>query len=695
MAKSSRSLGGLEDAGPLSPRNSTTSNPLSSKLNTVLATSYADSDFRDAIALLDTRSVRNTPDTRRQLRLQVQKNVIASSAGIIQEFRHVAEQLRRIGRVLDNVNATYGAMKASAAVAHASTSEFLDDANRLDGQRRQVDTKQLLLDRFHRQFVLGSDYVRCLTSMEESVDGRFFTALAKAKKITKDCEVLLGFEQQTLGRQIMDQTARTVNQAYHKLYKWVRAEFSSLNLENPQMGSSIRRALRVLAERRSLFDSCLEVFAESREQILSDAFFSALTGQSTVGGHDRSVKPIEMVAHDPLRYVGDMLAWTHSATVSEKEALEVFFISEADEIAKGIEAGRETEFWRLAAEERGEAPVFNATQALNNLVDRDTAGVARLLRQRVTQVIQANEDSTLAFRLSSLLGFYSATFTKLVGAETHLVETLAGLESEALRLFKSLMRDRVAAIQADLSRPPADLGCPEFLLEVLEELSIVIKTYETSLSLGSDREAEFADVLALALDPFLDGCEAIAAELGPPANSILRVNFLSAAQAKLQAHEFTKRRAGEMEKEISEERVNLITSQYHFLRDSSGLERLIETAQDARQNQLQPGQLRQLDALQPTALLSAAQILDDFLPSALMDALENVEGLQVAGLARQMTEKAADRFCEDFEQIEEMLMVADDAVNQDLADGFKGEGDQQLLRSLFPRTSGEIRVLLS
>ena len=32
-------------------------------------------------------------------------------------------------------------------------------------------------------------------------------------------------------------------------------------------------------------------------------------------------KPIEIHAHDPLRYVGDMLAWIHQALASESESI--------------------------------------------------------------------------------------------------------------------------------------------------------------------------------------------------------------------------------------------------------------------------------------------------------------------------------------------------------------------------------------
>lgn len=66
-------------------------NPISSKVTTVLSTSYADSEFRDALQLLDSRDLKNTPETRRQLRLGLQKEVIDSNGEIVSQFGRVAD----------------------------------------------------------------------------------------------------------------------------------------------------------------------------------------------------------------------------------------------------------------------------------------------------------------------------------------------------------------------------------------------------------------------------------------------------------------------------------------------------------------------------------------------------------------------------------------------------------------------------
>ncbi|KXJ90611.1 oligomeric Golgi complex subunit 6, partial [Microdochium bolleyi] len=502
----------------------------------------------------------------------------------------------------------------------------------------------------------------------EPVDDRFFGALAKAKRIRKDCEVLLGFENQTLGLEIMDQTSKNLNLAFQKLYRWIQKEFKTLNLENPQISSSVRRALRVLAERPSLFQNCLDFFAEARQQILSDSFYLALNGTSASGTKDHSVKPIDLVAHDPLRYVGDMLAWTHSATVSEREALEVLFVSEGNEIVQGIKEGRENELWRLMADEDGgdgAPPEFDAVQALNDLVDRDVAGAARVLRQRVEQVIQTNEESILAYRLANLLGFYRVTFSKLLGTQSVLLEIMANLESEALRQFRSLMRDHLATLQGDFQHTPADLAPPEFLQDSLKQLTSIMQTYETSLSAAEDREADFEPIMAEAFEPFVDGCQKMARNMRAPKDSIFLINCYITARITLGPFsDFTARRMAALEESMNEHRNRLIEQQYGFFKYESSLEPLLEAIAPLTDSHEDIAKMRQLDALKPEALALASQELDDFLPSAIMDAMENIQALQDAKMAREITEDAAEKFCVDFERIEEMLIYADEQLLQ-------------------------------
>ena len=68
-----------------------TSVALSNRITSVLAGSYADLEVRDALETLDERGLINTAETRRQLRLDVQTELIQCNGEIVRDFGKVAE----------------------------------------------------------------------------------------------------------------------------------------------------------------------------------------------------------------------------------------------------------------------------------------------------------------------------------------------------------------------------------------------------------------------------------------------------------------------------------------------------------------------------------------------------------------------------------------------------------------------------
>ena len=66
-------------------------NALTTKLTSVLSSSYADYEIRDALRLLDEQGMRNDEEARRNLRANAQKEVIDCNAKIVDDFGRVAE----------------------------------------------------------------------------------------------------------------------------------------------------------------------------------------------------------------------------------------------------------------------------------------------------------------------------------------------------------------------------------------------------------------------------------------------------------------------------------------------------------------------------------------------------------------------------------------------------------------------------
>ena len=604
------------------------------------------------------------------------------------------QQLKRIGATINNLNNCCKDMRQHVTAARQDSAPILEEASTLLVQKQEIETKKQLLAAFNKHFIVPQEDLLVLTGANEAVNDAFFAILNKVKHIYVDCQVLLGTENQRLGLELMDQSSRNLNIGYQKLYRWIQKEFKTLNLESPHISSIIRRALRALAERPTLFQSCLDFFAEAREHVLIDAFYSALTGSSSENDQNPMTKPIEFYAHDPLRYVGDMLAWTHSATVSEREALESLFISDGDEISKSFQAGRQAEPWSAGDNEN-----FDGRKALGELVNRNVAGVAKALRQRIEQVLQNHEDAVLLYKIANLVIFYRVTFIKLLGSDSSLLETLSSLAQSALRHFRLVVSDSVSAVEADIAAPNPDLQIPDFLNENLTQFGILLKTYDSSLTPASSRVADFEPVTSQALDPFLSICEKMSRETNEPSASIFMVNCLLAAKVALSNYDFVQGRLSALNEQLASLTASLTEYQHAFFLHTSGLHPLLVALAPTEATPESLLTVPTLPPFQRQPLADASQTLDDFLLSALMDAMENLKRLVNTKLAQEITADAAERFCEDFEFVEGRLAAVDElrenAVPEERGEDGKEEQELVPLRSLFPRTSGEIRVLLS
>ena len=560
---------------------------------------------------------------------------------------------------------------------------MLDEASNLMTLRDQVQNKQQILSDFNSHFLMSEDELVALTSSAESVNDDFFQALVKAKQIHKDSEILLGSENQRLGLEILEQCGKNLNAAFQKLFRWVQQEFKSLDLEDSHLSHTIRRALRVLAERPTLFQACLDTFAEVRERSLADAFYVTLTGSTA----DREPqKPIEFSAHEPLRYVGDMLAWVHATAVSERESLEVLFIAEGNEIAKSIEQGLESEPWsRLDSGE-----TFDGRKALRQLVNRNLASAAELLRQRIETVIRTHNEPVLEYKIANLVHFYVNIFNKLLDGEDFM-QTLDSIEDIALTQFRSAMSSKLNNINEYDDVISDALEIPDFFADALDELKALLQSYDTSSAMSDEGGQALELLFEEALYPWFSACERIAEPLEAPKNHCFIVNCLLASRATLATFPFTKSETRRINGAIDYRKEALTDAQYQSFLEQSGIRPLTD-ALDALSNLTEaPEAVLSHQAFSQENLLDIRQQLDNFLPSAVMDSLSDLKSLQNSALSHEISSQAVNRFCEDFERVEKAIIAGNDVQRKGRAEGHP----TSTLREIFPRTTEETRILLS
>ncbi|XP_016780709.3 conserved oligomeric Golgi complex subunit 6 isoform X3 [Pan troglodytes] len=300
--------------------SATTSNPLSRKLHKILETRLDnDKEMLEALKALSTFFVENSLRTRRNLRGDIERKSLAINEEFVSIFKEVKEELESISEDVQAMSNCCQDMTSRLQAAKEQTQDLIVKTTKLQSESQKLEIRAQVADAFLSKFQLTSDEMSLLRGTREGpITEDFFKALGRVKQIHNDVKVLLRTNQQTAGLEIMEQMALLQETAYERLYRWAQSECRTLTQESCDVSPVLTQAMEALQDRPVLYKYTLDEFGTARRSTVVRGFIDALTR----GGPGGTPRPIEMHSHDPLRYVGDMLAWLHQATASEKEHLE-------------------------------------------------------------------------------------------------------------------------------------------------------------------------------------------------------------------------------------------------------------------------------------------------------------------------------------------------------------------------------------
>nr|ATB19482.1 putative COG7 [Juniperus drupacea] len=466
---------------------------LSRKLKKVLESRTDSPDLLASLNTLSTFYTNNTQQARRNLRSTIEKRALAINDEFLaasesaqkaldaveQEIAGLAECCEKIGKALDTCS--------------ASTGDIITTTERLKQELESTMQRQEIVSCFLRDYQLSPEEVNALR--EEELNENFFKALARVQEIHNNCKMLLRTHHQRAGLELMDMMAVYQEGAYERLCRWVQTECRNLgDNDTPEVTDLLKTATRCLKERPVLFKYCAEEVANTRHNALFRRFISALTR----GGPGGMPRPIEVHAHDPLRYVGDMLGWLHQALASERELILALFSPDAT-VNIGPTARR---FSRDV-----DGTYVKPETDMSFILDRIFEGVCRPFKVRVEQVLQSQPSLLLAYKLSNILEFYTYTISDLLGEEAALSATLLHVKDAAQRTFFDILKSRgdkllryPSLVAVDLSPPPAVGEGVSLLLELID-------TYHSMLVPASGKKLDFEPVITALLDPIIQMCE--------------------------------------------------------------------------------------------------------------------------------------------------------------------------------------------
>ena len=336
-------------------------------------------------------------------------------------FADVMAKLERVEGHVERLADCSQRMRQRLQAAQATTSQVLKITDQLQKKEVTAESQKEVVQAFLMRFRLQPNEMAVLNSGE--ISDEFLVVLSRVAEIQVVSKKLLRVHHKTALMDIVDEAGALQEKAYNRLYKWLQEKFARVHADSSDMPSLMKTALKTLRARSQLYKVCLEDLAVSRRQALSQRFLQALTR----GGPNGHPKPIEIHAHDPQRYIADMLAWVHQALASERELLAALF-SAANEDALSTEA--------IAAAPSGggsKAGGGGAKGEEESVLAGIMEAVCPTLQARVESVLHNHTAAVTVFKLGNLLLFYLHTIGGLLREGSALTSTLQTCHKLAVR----------------------------------------------------------------------------------------------------------------------------------------------------------------------------------------------------------------------------------------------------------------------
>ncbi|XP_027058346.1 conserved oligomeric Golgi complex subunit 6-like [Pocillopora damicornis] len=597
-------------------------NPLSRKLNKILETRLDnDKEMVEALKALSTFFVDNSLRSRRNLRGDIEKRSLAINESFEGAFRDVKQQLDAVHADIEQMSRCCTEMTSRLKSARDQTSDLISKTTTLQAESQRIQMKETVADAFISRFQLKPDEVQALKGTRNGpISETFFEALSRVKEIHKDCKLLLRTKQQTAGLQIMEAMALHLESSYEKLYRW------------SQVNSIGRYAL--------------DEYGTARRTAVVRCFIDALTR----GGPGGTPRPIELHSHDPVRYVGDMLAWLHQAIASEKELLHSLLRNSSstdDNIQKEI-------------------------------LSHITEGVCRPFKVRVEQVIVSEPGAVMLFSLANILKFYGTTIGSLIDEDASVTVTILDMNALALKMFYNSLNCHASKLLEKIELPPPDLSPTESLRETMSLLRDVLTCHDASVIPLDARQADYSRIISCLVDPLIQMCSMSASHLNASDMAAYMINCIHQIQSTLAVYEFTDKHiemlAGQTEAHLD----TLISEQASFILARSGVGNLYTVYQENRGQRVA---LSSLHGMDPQSVKDAMAKFDKYLscPDSLVMPQCNL--LRTTRLRDTVHKRAVDAVCATYKTLYDAI-VNDSNKYPDV-------------KTLVPRTPDQVTSLLT
>ena len=498
----------------------------------------------------------NTVEARRSLRQDVELQNINLAKTFLKEFENIHQQIETIENSSTILQEACQQLAVKVSTADENMKSFMNRAAELDKTKAFYARQSEEISKFLNRFQLTQEEIDSLynASIDDPAGSAyFFHAFQRLKNAYNDCKVMVENNNYTAGFELLDALGQHQDTAYQRLFEWVKVKCENLidddsHSDAQDIDIQLQFAIRNLRALPMYFSQCQDLVINSRRGQLVQKFVVALTQGGTVG------QAIDLHMHDPVRYIGDMLAWMHQTVVSEQEFLEAIF-GDPNQPSAPRASGSSS---RVDTDNSGNTGSVSDGIVVDSSSKEDSSprglsipemlvrclqGLGRPLRVRVTQtldsytsLINGGNGVSILYSLTDLLAFYEKTLSAILPLENAVHSAIKGSLLECKRSFQMLLNKQAELLVQSAPSTLLDLSPLMVTRDCCAQVRSILKTHSTALSgIPSDpTDPSYVDTaLGAIIQPLLQGCRIAGQTLGQIDMAVFLLNNVAAIKADL------------------------------------------------------------------------------------------------------------------------------------------------------------------
>ncbi|KGU28658.1 hypothetical protein MG7_02004 [Candida albicans P34048] len=489
-----RETGDVQLENEKDSKESSVRTSLSTRLSRVLNDSLSDATIREIFSNLQERFDKESNGyvvdliesgivgsmSRKKFKGRIESELIRNQSNILKQYQPIVKQLKQIEVKLNKLNElsvqTNDKINKNFDFSNKLNLEIKD----LNDNKRLIGLKKNLLISFKEKFTLNEYEEFVLNSGD--LNNEFFTTLARAERINENCSILLSLDNPQLGLKIIAKSNQMINRSIDRIVSYTNKTLGNMySLSSKSRLATLHQCFKYLQNKLNYFNSIVNTFSESRSKVLVDEFNRQVQGDFEVNGQGRSSsissdsRPIYMSAHDPVRFVGDLLAYVHSVSVNESETITSIFTMGDD---------NDKEFENI----------------IQDVTDKILQSLSRPIKARVEQIVSTETKLSTLVQIFNLVELYNIMFTKQLGKAGNIVETVKQLIKVCQGRIFMIISNRLATIKNKNSTKldlNLDLQPPEWIIEFYSDILPIVDqiTTETILNLSPEENEKFLNLI--------------------------------------------------------------------------------------------------------------------------------------------------------------------------------------------------------